>query len=193
MPRSPQIAEYAVGTSYWRICRAGASRVIWFGPAPGSPPTNRFDAPNGEYRVCYVGATREGAFAEVFLRNPPVEIISEAEVEARRIAEIAVLRPIRVAKLHGPGLAQAGVTGTVTTGADYLASQAAALAMWTGYPWLDGIEYRARHDDDELSVALFDRASAAIEERPRMRLTDDRAWYAGLPGLYGFEFNPGAA
>lgn len=191
-PRGPLVADYAPATTYWRICKADASTVIWFGPAPGSPPENRFDAPNGEYRICYLGSTREAAFAEVFLRHPPVEVISESDVEARRIAEVQVIRRLRVAVLHGRGLARAGMTATISTGADYSVSRAAALAIWSRHADIDGIEYRARHDDGELSLALFDRASDAIVERPRVRLTDDRAWYAQLPGRYGFDFIPGA-
>ncbi len=186
------VADRAPGTIYWRICKADAPTAIWFGPAPGSPPENRFDAPNGEYRICYLGASREASFAEVFLRNPPVEVISESDVEARRIAEIQVVRALRVAVFHGRGLARARTTGTVSTGADYAESRAAALAIWTAHADLDGIEYRARHDDSELSIALFDRARDAIVERPRLRLTDDRAWYASLPTRYDFDFIPAA-
>lgn len=42
---------------------------VFFGPAPGSRPQNRFDAPDQEYRVLYAAEHLEGAFVETALRR----------------------------------------------------------------------------------------------------------------------------
>jgi hypothetical protein len=50
--------------------------------------------------------------------------------------------------------------------------------------------YRARHDDGEWSVALFDRAADAVEVIGPADLDDDRQWLALLSLRYGVDFAP---
>ena len=191
-PRRPLAEVVRSGTTWWRIHRADRG-ALYFGPPPGQPPRSRFDAPGGEYRIGYFGTTRDASFAEVFLRVPPVELITMDEVEARRLTAIEVVRDVRVARLVGRGLARAGITASATTGAEYGVARAAALAIWSHSDGFDGLLYRARHDDDELSVALFDRAADAVAPGPPQRLTDDVGWLATLPVRYGFDFDPSGA
>lgn len=58
------------GTALYRIHDVNVD-PLWSGPYPGGP-RNGFDDPDREFGVCYFGLSREAAFAETFLRRPPV-------------------------------------------------------------------------------------------------------------------------
>jgi len=64
------------------------------------------------------------------------------------------------------------------------------LVRWARPEHPDGVTYRARHDDGEMSVALFDRAADAIEVVESVPLDDDPPWLASLAIRYGVEFIP---
>src|ERR1700735_1890022 len=73
--RVPLVERIAAGTIWWRIhSRAGPPGV--FGPGPGRSPRHLFDAPSGGYHVAYLATTREGSFAEVFMRDPDAEYVA---------------------------------------------------------------------------------------------------------------------
>jgi hypothetical protein len=134
---------------------------LFFGPAAGSRPRSRWDAPAGEFRVCYLAEEPYVAFAETFLREPGATLIETADLAARALAEVEVERDLRLVALHGAGLRRLGATAAVCTG-PYVVSRAWALALH-GHPSRpDGIRYRARHEDDGFAIALFDRAADAI-------------------------------
>lgn len=176
------------GTAWYRIHRTGRD-PLWFGPAPGAAPEFRFDAPNGEYRICYLGASPEASFAETFLRRPPVRLIDRTELAIRELSRVLVLRDLRLAALHGQGLARAGVAGEVIMGLDYTRSRAAALELWRHPENVDGISYQCRHDSGEIAVALFGRAHhprAAIAVENTAALTADPLLLATWAERYGF-------
>src|SRR2546423_746283 len=112
---------------------------IFFGPGTGKPPTYRFDDPEGKYGVCYLGASRLAAFVETFLRDLTIQVISEANLAARNISAIEVVRDVRVVKAHSEGLYQLGSTSAVggakieytgaTPAESYEHSQAWSLAL----------------------------------------------------------------
>ncbi len=179
----------AAGTIWWRIHWQQQLPML-FGPEPGRSPRHRFDAPGNEYRVLYMGTTPEASFAEIFLREPGKEFIAMDDVRSRRMTRIHVRRPAALVALHGPGLARAGVSAAVATGDDYPRSRDAARGIWARPERPDGVVYRARHDDGELSVALFDRASDAIEADRSAALDDDPRWLASMASRYGFDFVP---
>ncbi len=177
------------GTIWWRIHRL-EHLAVSFGPGLGESPRHRFDAPGGEYRVAYAATSREASFAEVLLRVPEVDYLTMGEIRSRRLTRIGVRRPVTLVALHGPGLARAGVSATVTTGDHYAWSREVARGIWGRPERPDGVTYRARHDDGELSVALFDRASDAIEVVGSASLDEDPQWLASMARRYGFDFVP---
>jgi RES domain len=187
--RAPIINTVAAGAAWWRIHR-DADDPLFFGAAFRRPASQRFDAPDGEFRVAYFGATREASFAEVFLRVPPVYVVTMSELRIRRLSRITVTRPVQLVELHGPGLARVGISGTASAGADYQISRRAAIELWQRPEQYDGLVYRARHDDDELSIALYDRAAGAVTVAETLRLADDARWLRSLALRYGFEFSP---
>lgn len=131
---------------------------VWFGPKSGDLPSNRFDAPNGEYGTLYGAESLAGAFAETVLRKA-ARIIAWPLVAKRSWSVLELRRDLQLAQLHGDGLAWHGVTGDICTGDDYGPSQALSLAFHE--KGLDGIVYRSRHNNDQLCYAIFDRVLAS--------------------------------
>ena len=161
------------GTRLFRS-HANDQGPVWFGPGPGSPPEYRFDAPGGEYGVCYAGRTELAAFVETFFRDLPVRAVSRANLELRSISMLTLTRNIRVVRVYGPALVKLGATSAVGgakltvpsgfAGQPYAHSQAWSLALHDHPSAPDGIQYRSSHDDALLCVALFgDRAAAAVK------------------------------
>ncbi len=150
---------------------------------------NRFDAPNAEYRICYCGESPDAAFAETFLRRPPVRVIALAQIAQRTLSYLCVLRPLRLVALHGPGLARAGVAGDITSGLDYERSNATALELWNHPERPDGIRYLCRHDSAEYAIALFDRnanSEPALETITSLPVETDIQQLAQWAEKYGF-------
>jgi hypothetical protein len=179
----------AAGARLWRVHAADLA-PLWFGPAAGDPPRNRFDDPargagaGDTFGVCYLGLTPEAAFAESFLRRPGVRLLSRATFDARRLAEVEARRALRLVALHGPGLAALGATAGVSHG-PHAAARRWARACWAHPAGADGIAYRCRHDDGEHAVALFDRAAGALAVRATRAVRADRGWLGRTLDRYG--------
>jgi hypothetical protein len=137
--------------------------VLWFGPDPAGGPRNRFDAPGGEYRICYLGDSPEVSVAETIIRQPHDRLIPRARLAERAIARVPVLRELRLVRFHGPGLVRLGIGADVAHGHPYGRCQALALDFWSHPDAVDGVEYRSRWDSDRLCFALFDRARDALD------------------------------
>jgi hypothetical protein len=101
----------------------------------------RFDAPDQSYGVCYLGNTLACCFLEVFPPFPADRggrrFVALSQLRAYYAAQIALLRPLRLAHLAGDSL---------TTLAERV----------------DGILYPSRHHEGHYSVAFFERAHAAV-------------------------------
>jgi RES domain len=159
--------------------------ALWFGPAPGRLPIHRFDDPDGRFRVCYLATTVEVCFAETFLRNPPVRILSLEDLGRRSIATVEVRRELRLVPIQGPGLVRLGVTAELASGGDYGYSQLWSRALWEHPNKPDGILYRSRHDDSALCAAVFNRAKNSLAVIRDESLTKDTQQLARLLKRYG--------
>lgn len=155
------LATLEAGSRFWRVHRREHD-PIFFGPALGRPPVNRFNAPNGEYRTLYAGLSLAAAFIESLLRQPQVAFIDATEIESRYISEIASERVLHFADVRGAGLLKIGADNSLSTGAYDVAGRW-ALALWSHAQKPDGILYRSRHDPNHAAVAIFDRARARFE------------------------------
>jgi hypothetical protein len=123
----------------------------------------RWDAPDDSYGVCYLAEGGHTAFAETLLRELDRDEVSEADdLAPRSLARLRTSRTLVLAHMHGPGLRRMKATAAVIQGS-YDATWAWSLALHSHPEGVDGIVYRARHDDDDLAIALFDRASSGIE------------------------------
>lgn len=140
----------------------------------GGSGENRFDAPNGEYAILYAGADPYCAFIETFgdvTASPGRAAVTWQALEERCLTRIEPSRPLRLVDLTGAGLARIGADARLTTGPHDIARHW-ALALWQDYPHLDGIYYRARHDPERSSVALFeDRVAQVLQSHSAEQLT----------------------
>jgi RES domain len=176
------IEEKLAGTLWWRI-HLRYYHPLFFGPSPGKLPQNRFDAPDGSYRICYLGLSEAASFAESFLREPGL-ILAEGDLEPRAFSRILNTDPLRLVELYGAGLAKIGATAAVASG-PYDISQEWGLAFHGHPDQPDGILYRARHDDDVFCAAIFDRASAILTLSAIEPILKDRLRLQRLLARYG--------
>jgi hypothetical protein len=144
----------------WRIHRS-VHDPFFFGPPVGVRPTGRWDAPSGQYGVCYLAVGDPAiAFAETLLRDA-TGIVSEEELARRSLARFQIVAPLQLVMMHGPGLLRAGATAAVSSGPHEF-SREWSLALYAHPDQPDGLLYRTRHDDDGFGIALFDRAGFKI-------------------------------
>jgi len=130
----------------------------------------RMNAPDASYGVLYAAADLNGAFAETFLRTPGRTLLPLDLIQRKSRVGLRLKRPIRLVKFFGPGLAKLGATAEVTHGGlPYDAPQAWSKALHALPAAPDGIAYRARHDDDAVCYALYDRAAPHVIELARDR------------------------
>ncbi len=144
----------------------------------------RLNAPDASYGVIYTAKTDRGAFAETFLRSPGRLVLDPAVLQRKAYVRLRVLRPLKLIKFDGPGLAILGATAEVVHGGlPYDLPQAWSKALRAHPVAADGIAYSARHDPNETCYALFEGGPGGIEEAER--LTDlDADWFWSLADIY---------
>ena len=181
--RTLPLVEQSSGAKYVRIHRE-TDGAIWFGwdaaRAEFRVATNRFDSPDRSFGVLYMALNRDGVFAEAIGRTPR-SFRSDSELSALRLSTLELVRPLRLVDLHGGAAVGAlGATGVVGVGPQSLARRwSKALHAHPTRP--DGIEYRCRHNSDELAIALFDCiGDGAVVPVDRTDLLADRAWLSAM-------------
>ena len=106
--------------------------------------------------TCYLAPSPLGAYLETLGR---LGTISWDDIEERRLSELTLARPLRLADLTARSiLGRYGLAGDISSGTDYRPSQTLAGTLYElGF---DGIYYTARHDPAflERSVAVFGAA-----------------------------------
>lgn len=186
--RRPKIVALPKGRPLHRFHTYGPNR---FGPLFfDTTLSGRLNAPDGRYGVLYTAERRAGAFAESFLRKPGAQVLDSALMAIKAHAELRPRRHLFLAQLTGPGLAVLGATAEVTHGGlPYDVPQAWSSALHDHPKDLDGIAYRARHDDAEICYALFDRCAADIEVHAQT-LDLDQDWFWDLTSRYSLGVSP---
>jgi len=171
--------EIAAGTHLHRIHRARVG-ALFFGPRTDLEARGRWDAPQDGYGVCYLAEQSHTAFAETLLRElDRGEVSEQDDLAPRSIARVRVERTLVLARMHGAGLRRMRATAAVVQG-PYDVTWEWSRSIHQHPDGVDGIAYRARHDDDDLSVALFDRAAGAVTALPSTPLL-----HPGMAGELG--------
>ena len=152
--------------STWQRIHACIHGALFFNPRPVA----RFNAPNGEYGTMYMGSGLACCFVEAFGRigtaaDTTVRSVSHAQLLATCLSEITLARPLALVDLTGPGLRSLDADARLFAG-DHAQAQLWGRAFWAHPEQPDGLLFPARHDPSLLSVALFDRAQAAVQAGP---------------------------
>lgn len=161
LPGDPPLAAVPVTQVLWRVYPLKLDPV-WFGPGTGAAPRNRFDAPNGEFGVCYFSATLGVSILETLVRGRKVPIISRSDLAVRGGASVSLAEPLRMLRLEGKGLTSFGISAHEVTGDDIDVCQDLAWQVHEKLPDVDGVQYRSRWDNSELCWAVFDRAQSRL-------------------------------
>jgi hypothetical protein len=147
-------------------------------------PDSRFNAGNGTFGVMYVAIERRGAFAETFLRNVGSTVIPEAFVDSKACAILPLRRPLRAVRFRGYGLAPIGATATLCSSPSYEIPQEWSRALHAHPDHVDAILYASRHDDEQLCLAVFDRAMDAFSKSVREENLLKQTWFYELMDMY---------
>lgn len=172
------LVTLAAGTLVHRFYNA-AFDPIYFDQAQGG----RLNSPDGSYGVLYVAERIEGAFAETFLRSPGNTLLARDFLSRKAYVRLRLATDLVLVQLHGTGLARLGATAEVTHGPlPYDNAQAWSAALHGHPSGVDGIAYRARHNDDEICYALFgDRRVTVVEDHRDTELDADWFWTIAEP------------
>jgi RES domain len=136
------------------------------------------------YGVLYAAVARDGAFAETIGRKPRT-FWSNDELAALAMTTLGLTRELRLVDLHGgEAVGAIGATGVVGVGPQSLVRRSSkALHAHPDLP--DGIEYRCRHNSDEIAIALFDRiGGASLTSIGVTSLVLDLAWLNAMRGRH---------
>ena len=176
------------GAEFVRVHRQ-SDGPVFFGPAPGRPPSNRFDAPSGQFRTLYGAIALPGAFVETVLRRPG-RILRRIEADGRAATRLQTQRPLQLAKIMDEGLQWHGVHAGEISIDDYGPSRQLALDLFEAFPAIDGLAYRSRFNNGQVCFALFDRVSTAdLSATGRMDLDKHPAVVDDLMRVYGAVFD----
>jgi hypothetical protein len=184
--RRPSIARLRTGTIIHRFYSSKHDPIFFDRGLAG-----RLNAPDGTYGVLYAAQKPAGAFAETFLRNPgspqlPLDLLNQ-----KAYVRLKVSGMLTLLQLAGPGLARVGATAEIThSGLPYDVPQSWSAAIHALAQNFDGIAYHARHDDQEVCYALFDRAADRVTEESRTVDLDDN-WFWKIAGTYNVGLAPG--
>jgi hypothetical protein len=165
---------------------------IWFGPAPGGAPANRFDATGGEYRTLYAAAELVGAFVETILHKPAGRIVRRDFIEQRAWSTLRLKRKLQLAKLYDEGLLWHGTDAAISASDSHAEPRRMALALHAEFPSVDGVAYRARHNNGAICYALFDRAATGLEIVTTAKFEDNKALVDALMAEHGAVYDTSA-
>ena len=115
----------------------------------------------------YMGSDLACCFVETFGRlgtaaDTTMRSVSQAQLLAACLSEITPTRPLVLVNLTGPGLRSLDADARLFAG-DHAQAQLWGQAFWAHPEQPDGLLFPARHGPSLLSVALFDRAQAAVQ------------------------------
>lgn len=128
----------------------------------GKGSSERFDDPAQKYGVLYAALQPDGAFAEVFLRELLLMVLTEQDLMDRSLATVAT-RQLRCVDLSGEGLRTISCDNRIATEKPYKTVGLWSRALFDHPERPDAILYRSRHNPELHCVALFDRC------RPKLK------------------------
>ena len=151
----------------------------------GQNRAHRFDAPNGEYGVLYVGADPHVAFVESLQIAGIHPAVTESKLKELSLSRTRIRGPVRLVNLAESGaLTRIGADARIFT-ASYPVSQRWSRAIQTHPEQPDGILYRPRHDPARLAAAFFDQIAEQVAAETLGTWLDQRDVLADVLETYG--------
>lgn len=154
----------------------------------GRSASYRFDDPQKEFGVLYLGETREAAFAETCLRNVGATLLSTRFLAKRAMIQVG-MKNVRLLQAYGSGLARLGQTALISASTQdaYPETQRFSREIYQHPDHVDGIAYMSRHDNEQRCIALFDRATGALPVPPDRKGEDmlSAPWLWDILERYG--------
>ena len=138
----------------------------------GHPGLNRFDAPDGSYKVLYLGRDAYCAFIETFAHSAGTKIVTTAALKIKALSELKPVRPLLLIDLTASGpLVRIGADARLFS-AGYDISQLWSKAFHDHSVGAHGMLYPSRLDPQKHAIAIFrDRA-------PKLLEFNRQSWYA---------------
>jgi hypothetical protein len=167
----------ASATTIWcRTHKAGYDPIFF-----GRNKAARWDAPNGDYGVLYLGADERCAFMESIGRSYlRTRLVPASELRTRLLTKLRFSKDLRLIDLvSSGGLTRLGAEGSLVNGLGYRNSQRWSEALRSHPAKVDGIYYRSRYDPALTACALFEHC------RPFVEIVENRGAWAGEPVLLG--------
>ena len=169
------------GTILHRIHRL-INEPVFFGPN-GPDPEQRYDDPDGGYKVLYLARKLETAFGETLVRVPRVTDVVSTDVLVRGRSELATTRALRLYPLNDAGLSAHGLRLSDVLGDDYAETWRLSAYVHANTA-ADGLLYTSRFDAGEC-VALFNRAAGAITPTATNSVSLTPELATRLAGVFG--------
>lgn len=174
--REPLIYTAAVNQIWYRSHRTGQDAIFF-----GKGRAQRWDSPDGDFGVLYVGADEYCAFMESIGRGVlKTRFVPASHLQGRELSKIRFSRELRLVDLAASGgLTRLGAEGSIASGSGYRNSQRWSRALKAHPAKPDGIYYRSRHDPARTACAIYEPC------RPFIQTVENCGPWAGQPALLG--------
>jgi hypothetical protein len=161
----------------------------------GKEATERFNAPDGSFGVCYFAGEPMGALAETLLQiigaTDFARVISASLYTHSYLVSLRIERELRVVPCYGSSLARIGADARLYA-AERAISRRWSAALHAHPKSPDGLLYPSRHDDLKRSLALYDRPGIvrSIRVLGRTRVLEERALLGAFCRRYDVGIDP---
>jgi hypothetical protein len=143
---------------------------------------HRFNAPEGEYGILYLGSDAHCVFIETF-DDPACFHVPVEKLDEQWFCMVTTSRPLRLVDLTGSGLRTIGADGRLCTGT-YDITRLWGVALWHHPAQVDGLYYLSRNDPSRRNLALFDRARSVLQLNSSFRLKERATLLAAILNTY---------
>jgi len=157
--REPLIHLASPADFWYRSYRIGNVPVFF-----GRSKSHRWDSPDGDFGVIYVGGDEYCAFMESIGRGAlKTRFVPSTQLKSTGLGKIRFERTLRLVDMvTSGGLTRLGAESSLTSGSGYKNSQRWSRALREHPSKPDGIYYRSRHDSARMAAALFDHCEGSI-------------------------------
>jgi hypothetical protein len=174
--REPLIYAASRGALWCRSHKAGHDPVFF-----GKSQAQRWDAPNGDYGILYLGSDARCVFMESIGRGVlRTRLVPASQLKSHQLSKIQFSSELRLVDLVvSGGLTRLGAEGSLANGLGYRNSQRWSEALRAHPAKVDGIYYRSRYDPVLAACALYDHCQPFIE------VVENCGTWADQPALLG--------